>query len=286
MQDAGRICSTDAGCTPPRRVGSQAIYYILQDSLILNAPAQMYRRSLLTAVGVTAVAGCLGDSQSESKEEEDDTINPQGQQFYFQDETGTLGQLGEATTPEDAADWQVINNDLSEDDWQEMQINDIEETRAAIKQGPDPNYEGLRYDLDKILDETVSIYQQQDFNVVAPDFMPTSIENEDEEITFTRALVKAANNAGINSSGLADIVIAGMAEYAVQELDIVEFEDYKLSTVPSTEAIPESGLGGHVAGIKDGEGNSGFRHMAGFLQYNKNGDTEIGTSNKQKQFKQ
>ena len=66
-----------------------------------------------------------------------------------------------------------------------------------------------------------------------------------------------------------------MAEYAEQELDFVDFDNYKLSTLPSTEQISEANPGGHVGYVRNGVGNTGFRHMPALLQYNKDGETEV-----------
>lgn len=241
----------------------------------------MHRRKLITGIataGALSLAGCSGSSdttESDSQDEEEDSIDIQGQQFYFQDETGTLGHIAHENPPENTPDWQTINNKLTEDEWKEKQINDIEKAnKKEYKGAPTPN--GLNEDMDWMLNRTKELFQNPSMvDVPFPKHLEPSIQKEDNEITFTRALIQATQEAGVDSSGLSDDMVANMAEYAEQELDIVNFNNYKLSTLPSCEAVSAANPGGHVGGVKDGGGNSGFTHMAGLLQYQKNGETEL-----------
>jgi hypothetical protein len=190
----------------------------------------MHRRKLITGIataGALSLAGCSGSSdttESDSQDEEEDSIGIQGQQFYFQDTTGTMGQLGEQNPPSEAQDWQVIKNELTEDEWQEKQRNDVDYVTNAY--GPESKYSPNNAEIDqtveKMLERAEEIYKNQEFNTVEgiPD-----IENEDDEITFTRSLIKASQEAGVDSSGLANIVVSNMAEYAEQELDFLDFDN-------------------------------------------------------------
>ena len=222
-----------------------------------------------------SVAGCTGgttDDETEDTGQEEDTIQRNGEQYFFQDTTGTMGQLGEQNPPSETQDWQVIQNELTEDEWQEKQTNDIERVRRERNLARQSANDGIEQTLEEMLERAEEIYKNQQFNTVEgiPD-----IENEDDEITFTRSLIKASQEAGVDSSGLADDIVSNMAEYAEQELDFVNFDNFKLSTLPSTEQLREAGSEGHVGGVRNGVGNSGFRHMPALLQYNKNGETEV-----------
>ncbi len=248
--------------------------------IIVYKTIYMNRRKVLEGLGtagVMSIAGCTGDSNdegTEETEEEQNTIQRNGEQYFFQDTTSTMGQLGEQNTPSETQDWQIIQNELTEDEWQEKQRNDVDYVTNAY--GPKSKYSPNNAEIDQTVEEMLEraeeIYRNQQFNTVEgiPD-----IENEDDEITFTRSLIKASQEAGVDSSGLANIVVSNMAEYAEQELDFVDFDNFKLITLPSTEQISEANPGGHVGGVRNGVGNSGFRHMPALLQYNKDGETEV-----------
>lgn len=244
----------------------------------------MHRRKLLTGVataGALSIAGCAGGSNTTESASEEDALDIHGQRFYFEDEKDSLGHLTEEDAPEDAADWQIIHNTLSEDEWQQKQINDIEKARIGPKStGTIPAPQGLARDMDWMLNRTEEIFQNPSkINVPFPGGLEPGIQQEDDEITFTRAIIQSTQEAGVDSSGLADDMVANMAEYAEQQLDIVDFNDYKLSTLPSTEQVSAKNPGGHVGYVKGedgwGGGNSGFRHMAGLLQYSRGDGTEL-----------
>jgi len=239
----------------------------------------MHRRKLLTGVataGIASVAGCTGgttDDETEDTEQEEDTIQRNGEQYFFQDTTGTLGQLGEQSPSSEAQDWQVIQNELTEDEWQEKQTNDVENTRRLTKNVSGTNHTGLDMNVEEMLERAEEIYKNQEFNTW--DGL-IDIENEDDEITFTRSLIKASQEAGVDSSGLADDIVSNMAEYAEQELDFVDFDNYKLSTLPATETIElHRGPDSHDGAPRRGFMNSGFSHFPALLQYSKDGETEV-----------
>ena len=226
--------------------------------------------------GVMSVAGCMDGSNEESieeTEEEQNTIQRNGEQYFFQDTTGTMGQLGEGSAPSEAQDWQVIQNELTEDDWQEKQTNDIERVRRERNLARQSANDGIEQTLEEMLQRVEEIYKNQQFNTW--DGL-IDIENEDDEITFTRSLIKASQEAGVDSSGLADDIVSNMAEYAEQELDFVDFDNYKLSTLPATETIElHRGPDSHDGAPRRGFMNSGFSHFPALLQYSKDGETEV-----------
>jgi len=234
------------------------------------------RRELLqllasgVTVGTIGLAGCSSSAnQTEPQEEEQE---PQTGQIYFQDQTGTLGHLAEPSNPANAEDWQVISNDLSEDDWQEKQENDIWQIeRRQI----DNEQVGLNKSVDEYVQRAEEIFLNEEFNHDYPKMF--DISAEDDEVTFTRALIKSVQeDPAVDTSGLADDVIANLAEHAATQIDAVDFNDYKLSTVPATESIADfqstsPNKGAPVGGLV----NSSFTHMSAVLQYNKNGETEV-----------
>jgi hypothetical protein len=212
------------------------------------------------------------------KKQKKNKIQRNGEQYFFQDTTGTMGQLGEQNPPSEAQAWQVIKNELTEDEWQEKQTNDVENTRRLTQNVSGTNHTGLDMNVEEMLERAEKIYKNQQFNTW--DGQP-DIENEDDEITFTRSLIKASQEAGVDSSGLADDIVSNMAEYAEQELDFVDFDNYKLSTLPSTETLKSSTAeSSHEGGPREASSgatykNSGFVHMPALLQYGKDGETEV-----------
>ncbi|SDX65794.1 hypothetical protein [Halobellus clavatus] len=247
----------------------------------------MDRRQFLTsasAVGAAALAGCSSNENGNNTNttEEEDQIDKNGEQYIFLDELETLGQLGTQNRPEDVDDWRIIKNKLEEDEWQEKQENDVQYAEAALTEGEQPNSGGLDTTVEQLVQDTNQIYRNptQHFDTGWTDTLQINLEQEHEEILFTRAIIRAVQEAGSDSSGLADDITANLAEHTVQQLDL-DFNNYKLSTVPATEPA-EPGKTGFVSEetrtveeTGDEYGNSGFRHPAAILQYQKNGETHI-----------
>jgi len=231
------------------------------------------RRNLLKgigAAGVAATAGCIG-GDGDNEENQEETEKPQTGQIYFQDQTGTLGHLSNENPPENAEDWQIIRNELTEDEWQEKQENDISQIEKRQIEGEG----GLNKSVDEYVQRAEEIFLNEEFNHDYPKMF--DIPAEDDEVTFTRALIKSVQeDPAVDSSGLADDVIANLAEHAATQIDAVDFNDYKLSTVPATESIAESQHTSPNKGAPYGNTvNSSFTHMPAVLQYNKNGETEV-----------
>ena len=81
----------------------------------------MHRRKLLTGVATAntlSLAGCAGgstnDGSDSDQEQKETTVQRNGEQYFFQDEEDTLGNLSENEAPAEAKDWQVIHNELTE----------------------------------------------------------------------------------------------------------------------------------------------------------------------------
>lgn len=230
------------------------------------------RRNLLKgigAAGVAATAGCIGGDDN-NEENQEETEEPQTGQIYFEDQTGTLGHLSNENPPENAEDWQIIRNELTEDEWQEKQENDT----WIIENKQHDNEGGLNKSVDEYVQRAEEIFQNEQFN---NDYSMIDISAEDDEVTFTRALIKSVQeDPAVDSSGLADDVIANLAEHAANQIDAVNFNDYKLSTVPATESLAKHQHESPNKGAPEGGNvNSSFTHMPAVLQYNKNGETEV-----------
>lgn len=266
----------------------------------------MRRRDFLrtgTVIGVTtAIAGCNTDGEqnqntstdgttpagtepgTQTSEDTDDTEEQQTTEdpetavrYFFQDETGALGHLADDEVPENYD--HTITNTKTEQEYHEIQRNDRTFAEDAASNQRAPQGQGLEMTVDEIINRAEEIYNnpEQEFDV--PDsFDDINFAEEDDEMTFVRSLIKAADEAGVDSSGLANMVINNLAEDAVDQIQ-PGFTDFKLSTLPATEAINPAAQG-HAGGVQGTEygdeyGNSGFRHLPGILQYQKNGETEV-----------
>ena len=207
------------------------------------------------------------DTETEDDQQPSEAPEPTAR-YFFDDETGSLGHLADSEIPESAA---TITNTTTEAEYREMQRND--------RQYPEGLEDGqLTMTVDEMISRAEEIYDNPEENIDTLGYEDLNFAEEDDEIVFTRALIKAADEAGVASSGLADIVVANIAEDAVNRIQ-PGFTDFKLSTLPATEPIAPGGQG-HSGGVRENEynqkfGNSGFRHMAALLQYEKNGEARL-----------
>jgi hypothetical protein len=216
------------------------------------------------------------EENTETEEQQTEEDPEKAVRYFFDDETGALGHLGDERIPENYD--HTITNTTTEEEYQEMQRNDRFFSENAASDGGAPQGEGLDMKVDEMISRAEEIYENPEGNIDTRGYEDLNFAEEDDEIVFTRALVKASQEAGVDSSGLANIVVANIAEDAVEEIQ-PGFTDFKLSTLPATEPIPPGGQG-HTGGVRENEfnqsfGNSGFRHMAALLQYEKDGETEL-----------
>ncbi|MXR40421.1 hypothetical protein GRX01_03495 [Halobaculum sp. WSA2] len=191
--------------------------------------------------------------------------------YFFKDETGALGHLADDNIPDNSN--HVITNEMTDAEFREMQRND-RQYPEGLEQGQ------ITMSVDKMITRAEEIYQKptEHLDTERAETLGVNLTDEDDEITFTRALIKASQEAGVDSSGLANIVVANIAEDAINQIQ-PGFNGYKLSTLPATEAIDPASQG-HAGGVRETEfgdeyGNSGFRHMPALLQYQKNGETQL-----------
>jgi hypothetical protein len=132
----------------------------------------------------------------------------------------------------------------------------------------------------QIIDRAKQYYNNptQHFDTDRAETLGINLETEPDEHTFTRALVKAASNAGVTSSGGANMVVSNIAEAAVQQIQ-PGFNDYKLTGLLSSESIAagKADVEKSIRETSTGErlGSTGFTHTPALLQYEKNGEQKV-----------
>jgi hypothetical protein len=241
----------------------------------------MRRRDFLRsagAVGAAAVAGCSGNSGQQSSEEEEDPVR-----YFFEDETGALGHLESEGEPENNE--KPVTNTVTEEEYQEMQLNDIDYARQTLDTSMQPAANrDTPYNLtaDEIIQRTQEIFENplQELSTDSAKDNNVNLRQEDDEITFTRALVKAAQESGITSSAEANGIVSNLAETAIQRIQ-PGFTDYKLTTLMAAEAVTGASTDEYLEHtIKESDygeefGTTGLSHSTGLLQYQKNGETKV-----------
>lgn len=251
--------------------------------------------------GITSLAGCsipLGGSGDDEDHWETDTPTPEPEaaqgtfQYFFNDQTGTLGNIG-GDVPEDAPDWQVVNNTLEEDDWKQMETNDLT-GEGAVNSRSITELWDTRVNEGTI--EEVRNATRDNFDNPRQRFEDTSynlngdrnIWNQHDALIYTASLAKAIDDhTDIASSAYMDWTVPSMAEPFLEQMDI-EIPGYSLSTLMTTEAgdpdhdrpVEEQAVPRDVA-REDEEGQrmkvgSGLAHPTGLLQYeDEEGNQEI-----------
>lgn len=196
-----------------------------------------------------------------------------GYQYYFRDHTGTLGHLASSNFPDCLSEAQVIENRFSEATWRDLQLNDVEYPDAVVGNE-------FPMSVDEIVQRTGEIIAapKNHFAHQITEPLDIDVRHEDAEITFTRALIKASLEAGVESNGLKNAVIPNIAEYAADELP-VDFTQYKLTTLPSTVSTSlstkQNGTSSKNIVVSNCDEKPGFGHFAGFLQYERDGDAVV-----------
>jgi hypothetical protein len=216
------------------------------------------------------------EENTETDEQQTETDTETAVRYFFEDETGALGHLGDEKIPKNTDN--VTTNTLTEADYDEIQRNDRSYAEDAVETGLLPKTDGLDMTVDEMITRAEEIYLNPEQNINDLGIEDLNFAEEDDEIVFTRALIQASQEAGVDSSGLADIVVSNIAEEAVNQIQ-PGFTDFKLSSLRATEPIGPK-RSGHAGGVKENKwdvkyGNSGFRHPIGLLQYEKDGETKL-----------
>lgn len=232
------------------------------------------------------LAGCSGIFEEDPEDDFETSTPPEGSQetfeYFFNDQTGTIGQVGDQDIPEDAPDWQVVDNSLEESDWQEMQSNDVDEVRNRMEENVAPNGSGYDTTVDEIASRTQEILNnpEEEFSDNPEALYPVeNITEEDDAVLYARALTAATwELAGLGSSGAAGAIIPAMAEPVLDRIDM-EIQNFSFSRLYSSEPLDQGfqdsvvAVGGLPRDVSTGDSaekmkvNSGLKHPIGFLQY-------------------
>lgn len=244
----------------------------------------MNRRRVLATIGglgVTTLAGCstLTGTSTEAVDPREEAF-----QYFFVDETGTLGEPAEGQEPpEDAEDWQIVRNTLEESDWQEKQENDVEVARnwlsGTVENQSVGPYEGT---VEEIVQRTQELYdnpeEELDPSSATEGHILEQMQQEDDPVAFTRALIHATDTVtDVTSSGGKANVVPTMAEYALEELGL-DFPEYELSGISATEPVglEDQMIEGSMRETEDGGtvGTGGMTHLLSLLTYEKDGELQ------------
>jgi hypothetical protein len=237
----------------------------------------MERRTFLTslsAAGTIAVAGCSDESDGQNDQQTSEESD-KAYRYFFKDETGALGELAENGQP--GENDKVVTNTHDEEDYEEMQENDTGYAKRGISDQYSPNHDGYDTSIDEIIDRTAKVYENPEENLTLLDDLGIDASEEDDEITFVRSLIRATQKEGVDSSGMASNLCNNLAEHVIEELNL-DFNDFKLSSLYTTKPMNPREPGFEESLIeRDGERSkgTGLRHWIGFLQYQKNGETQV-----------
>ena len=188
--------------------------------------------------------GTTGESQGPEQ--------PQAYRFYFDDRADTLGGAAAQQIPEDAIDQQIVTNDRSEDEWQEMQLNDVNYAELMFDQKI-PRLDVTEGSVEQIEQKTIQLYQQRhDSN---------EFQDQHNAEIFTESVLDAVLEVTDASKGLAQSeLVRTVADYIAHTKEEIDVQNYNLS---STRSI-----------IGDAGGDR-FTHPMGLLQYEENGETHV-----------
>lgn len=246
----------------------------------------MNRRRLLTTIGVSGAAsltGCIGRLTGNGEEENDPTLEEF--QYFFVDETGTLGEPAEGQQPpEEAGEWQIVKNTLEESDWQEKQENDVERARGYLagEANDVAGREEFEGTVEEIVQRTRELYEnpEEEFDPSDPHegHILEQMQQEDDPVAFTRALIHATDTVtDVTSSGGKAFLAPNIAEYAMEELGL-DFPEYELSGISSTEptGLEDQMVEGSMREVEDGGtvGTGGMTHLLSLLTYEKEGELQ------------
>jgi hypothetical protein len=241
-----------------------------------------FMKAALGTASAASLSGCAGLLEGgESEDNEDNDPIDQKFQYAFSDKTGTLGNIPDSSVdPEEASSFQVIENGISENEWEEMHRDDVEVAEKILageleSLPQDSGYEGT---VDEIITRTEGIYNNP--SSVEEEYISELIqEDDDEPVRFVRSLIHAVDKVtNIRSSGGKDMVIPNIAEHVAQELDL-NFEDFNVSTVMGAEPLngnKQRIIEESVRERPDGSkaGIRGTKHALSLLTYSKDGELE------------
>ncbi|WP_414838246.1 hypothetical protein ACK3SF_02490 [Candidatus Nanosalina sp. VS9-1] len=236
-------------------------------------------KAAVGAAGATSLSGCAGLLEgSESKD-----VDPIDQEFQyaFQDKTGALGDIPDSNVdPEEASEFQVIENGVSEEEWDEMRRDDVEVARGFLSGELErlPQHQEVEGTVDDIVNRTQEIYTNPG-SVESDRVRGLLQEDVEDSVRFARSLVHAVDTAtGINTSGGKNMVVPNVAEYVAQEIGL-DFGEFNMFTVRASEPQPSAIEGiveGSIRERPDGSeaGIRGITHGVSLLTYSQDGELE------------
>lgn len=235
-------------------------------------------KAAVGAAGATSLSGCAGLLEGDS----DGEVDPVDEEFQyaFRDTTGTLGNISDVNAdPEEASEFQVVENGLSEDEWDEMRRDDVEVARDYLSGDLErrPNHSGQEGTVEEIVQRTGEIFERPG-SVESEHLAELLRSDEDDAVRFTRALVHAVDDVtDISTSPGKNHIVPNVAEYAAEEIGL-DLPGYNLSTAVSAEPINstmddevnEESIRERPNGIE--AGILGMQHLSSHLTY----ETEDG----------
>ncbi|MFB6232674.1 MAG: hypothetical protein ABEH61_00290 [Haloarculaceae archaeon] len=194
----------------------------------------------------------MGDS-GETTGKTQDSDKPKAYRFFFKDEADSLGNAADTEIPEDASKKQVVVNDRTEEEWQEMQLNDHHYTQLIFDQQLPPYLEVTEGSVQEIEQKTVELYQKRQDS--------QEFQDQHNAEIFTESVLDAVLEVTNADTGPAQSeIVRTVADHIAHTNDQIEVQNYKLS---STQSI-----------IGDAGGDR-FTHPMGLLQYQENGETHV-----------
>lgn len=207
----------------------------------------------------------------------DEEVDPVDEEFQyaFRDETETLGNISDVNAdPEEASEFQIVENGLSDEEWEAMRRDDVEVARDYLSGDLErrPNHSGQEGTVEEIVQRTEEIFERPE-SVDSEHLADLLRSDEDNAVRFTRALVHAVDEVtDISSSPGKNNIAPNVAEYAMNELGL-DFSRYNLSTAVSAEPINakmddevnEKSVRERPNGIEVGV--IGMHHLASHLTY-------------------
>ncbi|WP_143418582.1 hypothetical protein [Halobacterium hubeiense] len=217
------------------------ILFMLREWLGVNRRAFLSKLRLGT---VAAVGGTLAGCSTGNGQDNDQDSPPVDRQFryFFSDESGTLGGVGDHNQPpDDVNEWQIIENTRTEDEWRDLRLNDVAYAEAYMAGETVQPTDGTPGTPAEIVTRTQELYEATD---------------ETGPVAFTNALIAAEDE--VSSADFPGEIVPNIAEHAISELGY-NFPAYSLTSTRAVhpvsadydgvkpETVRETGVGAPIA---------------------------------------
>lgn len=201
--------------------------------------------TIISTIGAASLAGCT------SQKDENDN-RPEGDQafeYFFDDQTGTLGSAGTEEIPEGASEEQIITNTRTEEEWQEMQLNDHNIAELAFNDQIAPFVDLNEGSVQAITDRTRQLYNQR----------TADIEGDDAEIYTSSVLDAVIQETDAGGGTTFGYLVPTLSEWILEEHMDTEIANYRW----------------HDIFGKIGDAGEGYSHPLGILHYGDEGETQV-----------